>query len=65
MRKRTVAACAAIAGVAVSVAACSSGGSSNSGSAAALTSSGKSINILDITATSGVRRSSARGDGRA
>jgi len=55
VRKRTVTACAAIVGVAVSVAACSSGGgsSSNSGSAAALTSSAKSINILDITATSG------------
>jgi branched-chain amino acid transport system substrate-binding protein len=52
MRKRTLAACAAIAGLAVSVSACSSGGS-DSGSAASLASSGKTINILDITATSG------------
>jgi branched-chain amino acid transport system substrate-binding protein len=55
MSKRIWAACAATLAVAVSLSACSSSSSSSSTSAstAAQASSGKSINILDITATSG------------
>jgi branched-chain amino acid transport system substrate-binding protein len=56
MRKRQLAACAATLTVAAFLSACGSGGggsSSKSASGAAVTSGGTSINILDITATSG------------
>lgn len=50
-RKRTVAACAAALAVAASLSACAS--SSNPASATAAAAGGSTINILDITATSG------------
>jgi len=55
MRKRKIIACAATLAIAASVAACGSSSNSNGASEAAATgsSSDKSINILDITATSG------------
>jgi branched-chain amino acid transport system substrate-binding protein len=58
MRKRQIIACAAMLTIAASVAACGSSSSSSGASDAAAgssggASSGKSINVLDITATSG------------
>jgi len=53
-RKRTVAACATVLAAVAALSACGSGsGSSSSGSGAAAASGGGTINILDITATSG------------
>ena len=52
-RKRTVAACAAMLAAAAALSACASSGSSKSHTGAAVTSGGSTINILDITATSG------------
>jgi branched-chain amino acid transport system substrate-binding protein len=53
MSKRKLAACAATLAVAVALSACGSSSSSTSASTAAVAASGTSINILDITATSG------------